>query len=142
MRSLLDVNVLVALFDQDHVDHVRVRAWLAARIDDGWASCPITQNGFVRVISQPAYPSPVTAGEAIRLLDGAVSTFHHEFWPNAVSVLDERVVRRRHVLGHRQVTAVHLLATAVANGGCLAMLDRSVPIEAVAGATADHLALI
>lgn len=58
MRALLDVNVLLALLDSDHVDHKRARAWITRQIEQGWASCAITQNGFVRVISQPAIPAP------------------------------------------------------------------------------------
>jgi uncharacterized protein len=57
-RALLDINVLIALLDSDHVDHQRVRGWVDAEIAHGWASCAIAQNGFVRIISQPRYPSP------------------------------------------------------------------------------------
>jgi toxin-antitoxin system PIN domain toxin len=67
-RSLLDVNVLLALLDSDHVDHSRATDWLDAEISAGWASCPITENGFVRVLSQPRYPSPVSPSAAIDLL--------------------------------------------------------------------------
>src|SRR5262249_31680377 len=58
-RALLDINVLLALLDSDHVDHQLARDWINAEIQYGWASCAITQNGFVRIISQPRYPSPV-----------------------------------------------------------------------------------
>lgn len=68
MRALLDVNVLLALLDRDHVDHERARAWITGQIERGWASCAITQNGFVRVISQPRYPSPISVAHAIDLL--------------------------------------------------------------------------
>lgn len=62
MRALLDVDVLLALLDADHVDHRRAREWLGAEIAHGWASCAVTQNGFVHVLSQPRHPSPVPAG--------------------------------------------------------------------------------
>jgi len=142
VRSLLDVNVLIALFDQDHVDHERARAWFTAEIGAGWASCPITENGFVRVVSQPGYPSPIAVNEAIRRLDNATSTAHHEFWSCDLSLLDERLVERRQLLGHRQVTDVYLLATAVANGGRLVTFDRGVPLPAGHGATAEHLLVL
>lgn len=58
MRTLLGVNVLLALLDADHVDHVRARAFLQQEIQEGWASFVITQNGFVRVISRPNLPQP------------------------------------------------------------------------------------
>ena len=57
-RALLDVNVLLALLDSDHVDHGRAGEWLDAELDTGWASCSITENGFVRTISQPNTPAP------------------------------------------------------------------------------------
>ena len=81
MRALLDVNVLIALLDADHIEHVTARAWLEREIDTGWASCPITENGFVRILSQPRYPSPVPPAEAIRRLEQAKRTAQHEFWP-------------------------------------------------------------
>ena len=64
-RALLDVNVLLALLDADHVDHPRARRWLETEIDDGWASCAITQNGFVRIVSRPRYPSPIPPAQAL-----------------------------------------------------------------------------
>lgn len=81
MRALLDINVLLALLDADHVDHQRAREWISGEIQHGWASCALTQNGFVRVISQPKYPSPVSPFEAVERLRRATSTEHHEFWP-------------------------------------------------------------
>ena len=73
-RALLDVNVLIALLDSDHVDHERVRRWVDAEIGHGWASCAVTQNGFVRIISQPRYPSPVPPARAIGKLARAAAT--------------------------------------------------------------------
>ena len=72
-RALLDVNVLLALLDSDHADHVRATAWLDRDIDGGWATCAITENGFVRVLSQPRYPSPVSPAIAVDLLALAVA---------------------------------------------------------------------
>ncbi len=86
-RALLDVNVLLALLDSDHVDHHLATAWLEDEIEAGWASCAITENGFVRVLSQPRYPSPVSPTEAIGLLAEACNGGHHAFWPCSVSLL-------------------------------------------------------
>jgi toxin-antitoxin system PIN domain toxin len=141
-RALFDVNVLVALFDQDHIDHLRAREWLSREIASGWASCAITQNGFVRIVSQPGYPSPITPHEAISRLERATSTEHHEFWPCSVSILDARTIDRSRILGPRQVTDVYLLATAVANGGRFVTFDRTVPLAAVSSATADQLVVV
>ena len=142
MRALLDVNVLLALLDTDHVEHRTAKAWLAREITDGWASCPITENGFVRIISQPRYPSPVPPAEAIALLQIATKTAHHQFWSCDVSLLGERHVLAEHLLGTKQVTDLYLLALAVHNGGRFVTFDRSIPLEAVPGASAEHLVLL
>lgn len=142
MRALLDVNVLVALLDADHVDHGRARSWLVAEIQLGWASCAITQNGFVRVVSQPRYPSPVSPTLAIERLSRTTRTQHHAFWDCGTSLLDDRIVNRTHVHGARQVTDVYLLALAVARGGRFVTFDRSVPVDAVVGAGESHLVVL
>jgi toxin-antitoxin system PIN domain toxin len=139
MRALLDVNVLVALLDLDHVDHRRAREWLAGEIRDGWASCAVTENGFVRVVSQPRYPSPISPAEAVSRLRRATRTEHHEFWPCAISLLDDRHVNPGHVHGPRQVTDVYLLALAVERGGRFVTFDRSLPLSAAPGARPEHL---
>lgn len=143
MRAgLLDVNVLLALLDADHVDHLAARAWLEAEIESGWASCPITENGFVRVISQPRYPSPISPSEAMTLLDDARADGRHAFWSCDVSALDAFIIDRDRVHGPRQVTDAYLLALAVAHGGRLVTFDRSVPMSAVHGAGEQHLAVV
>lgn len=142
MRALLDVNVLLALLDVDHVDHGTARSWLEEEIDAGWASCAITQNGFVRIVSQPRYPSPVPPAEAIRRLEGATRTEQHEFWPCDLSLLDRRVIDRTRVHGPRQVTDVYLLALAVAKGARFVTFDRTVPVGAIAGARAENLVVL
>lgn len=138
-RALLDINVLLALFDTDHVDHDRARDWLTAEIDAGWASCAITQNGFVRIISQPRYPSPIATAEAVDLLADACDDEHHQFWPCDVSVLARDVINARHLLGPRQVTDAYLLAVATKHGGRFVTFDRSIPLTTVHGATQDNL---
>jgi len=133
-RALLDINVLLALLDVDHADHHLARAWLSAEIDGGWASCAITQNGFVRIISQPRYPSPVPSTQAIERLSAATATTHHAFWKCDVSLLDEKIVDRSRLHGPRQITDVYLLALAVAKEGRFVTFDRSIPLTAVVGA--------
>jgi toxin-antitoxin system PIN domain toxin len=111
-------------------------------VDAGWASCPITQNGFVRIISQPRYPSPVPPAAAIDLLERATTTALHEFWPCEVSLLDPALVDRTRVHGPRQVTDAYLLALATARGGRFATFDRSVVLSAVPAATPDTLLVV
>lgn len=141
-RALLDINVLLALLDSDHVDHERALAWLDEEISAGWASCPITQNGFIRIISQPRYPSPISASAAGDLLTRACATEYHEFWPCDISLLDPAVIDRSRLHGPRQVTDAYLLALAIAHGGRFVSFDRSLPLSSVPGATEDHLIIL
>lgn len=141
-RSLLDTNVLLALLDAHHLDHGRAREWLGSEIAHGWASCAITQNGFVRIISQPRYPNPVSPAQAIDRLAAATGTQHHAFWPCPVAITDSSAVDASRVHGPNQVTDVYLLALAVANAARLVTLDRAVPLSAVPGASADNLIVL
>jgi len=141
-RALLDVNVLLALLDSDHVDHARARRWLETEIRYGWASCAITQNGFVRIISQPRYPSPVSPALALERLARASSTEYHQFWPCSVSLTGEHVVDGSRLHGSRQVTDAYLLALAVTHGGRFVTFDRSIPLSAVPGATDANLTVL
>lgn len=142
MRALLDINVLLALLDADHVDHTTARAWLSSEIESGWASCALTVNGFVRVMSQPRYPGAVSPFEAIERLRRAASTAHHDSWPCDLSLLEESVFDRSQILGPRQVTDAYLLALAVANEGRFVTFDQGVPIAAVRGARSAHLVVL
>ncbi|MCF8199992.1 MAG: PIN domain-containing protein [Sulfuritalea sp.] len=142
MRALLDVNVLIALLDSDHLHHGRAKAWLKGNIKSGWASCPLTQNGCIRIMSQPGYPNALPAAAVAERLAAATMTTHHAFWPDAVSMLDAGRITWKSILGSRQVTDVYLLALAVEQGGRLVTLDRAVPLNAVAGAKARHLVVI
>lgn len=142
MRALFDVNVLIALLDESHVHHVPARDWLARNIKHGWASCPLTQNGCVRILSQPAYPGALPPAVVAERLAAATATGWHVFWPDSLSLLDGGGVDWRHVLGSRQVTDVYLLALAVSRGGRLVSFDRAVPLQAVPGAKPKHIVVI
>ena len=142
MRALLDINVLIALLDADHIEHTTAREWLAREIANGWASCPITQNGFVRIVSQPRYPSPVPPAEAIRRLALATRAEQHEFWPCDASLLDGGLVDATRLHSPKQVTDVYLLALAVARAGRFVTFDRAIPLSAVRGALSEHLVVL
>lgn len=142
MRALLDVNVLIALLDSDHAHHARAKAWLKENITHGWASCPLTQNGCIRIMSQPGYPGALPAAAVAERLAAATATSHHAFWPDAVSMLDTGRIAWNAVLGSRQVTDVYLLALAAQQNGRLVTLDRAVPLKAIPGAKARHLVVI
>ena len=94
MRALLDVNVLIALLDENHHNHTAVSNWLTNHIEEGWASCPLTQNGCVRILSQPGYPNTVDIAEAVKRLHVAVSTPYHQFVADDISLLDDAHGRR------------------------------------------------
>ncbi len=142
MRALLDINVLLALLDSDHVDHATARAWLSSEIGHGWASCALTQNGFVRLVSQPRYPSAIAPAEAIDRLGRAARTPHHTWWSCDLSLLDPRVFDRTRLHGPRQVTDAYLLALAVAHEGRFVTFDQTVPVTAVHGALAENLVVL
>jgi toxin-antitoxin system PIN domain toxin len=139
MRALLDVNVLIAVLDSDHLHHGCAQAWLRSNASHGWASCPITQNGCVRVMSLPAYPNPLKTSAVIERLAAAVRHPSHEFWPDDRSLLDPDAVHAERVHGPRQITDLYLLALAVQRDGRLATFDGSVPLSAVPNATKKHL---
>lgn len=142
MRALLDVNVLIALLDEGHLHHTLATAWLEREIGHGWASCPITQNGCIRIMSQPAYPGALPAAQvAMRLAEAAASP-EHEFWPADVNLLADGALEWSRVLGHRQVTDIYLLTLAVRHGGRFVTLDQRIAPDSVIGASAKHLVVL
>jgi uncharacterized protein len=142
MRALFDVNVLIALLDAQHVGHASARRWLGGQLDAGWASCPITQNGAVRVMSSQAYPNPLPVKSLAERLAAACGRKHHEFWPDELSIVDTAVFDHLRILGPKQLTDRYLLALAVARGGRLVTFDRAIQTGGVRGAAAHHLLCI
>lgn len=138
--GLLDVNVLVALFDPIHVHHEDAHRWFALNKKRGWASCPITINGCIRVISNPAYPTiTATPSEvAERVLEFCSAADHH-FWPDDVSITDETLFRWPMIGGHQKLTDVYLLGLAVRHHGRLVTFDKSISLKAVHGSQPGHL---
>jgi toxin-antitoxin system PIN domain toxin len=139
MRSLLDVNVLIALLDVDHSLHTPAMTWFAEHARQGWASCPITQNGCLRIMSHPAYPNAPPVRTVLDRLAAATATDLHEFWADDVSLLDGRLFDPARILGPRQITDLYLLALAVRHGGRLVTFEAAMSLPAVRGATARHL---
>ena len=140
---LLDVNVLIALFDPAHPHHEAAHEWFGANRKRGWATCPITQNGFIRVLTNPAYPTvSATTVEVVQGLQTLCASPDHEFWPDQASLLDDKSFRPALIGGSKKITDVYLLGLAVQMGGKLATFDRSISIKAVVGAQASHLRLL
>ncbi|MDZ7669431.1 MAG: type II toxin-antitoxin system VapC family toxin [Gammaproteobacteria bacterium] len=124
---LLDVNVLVALTWPTHVHHLAARTWFDRESAAGWATCPITQLGFVRVSSNPkAIPDAVRPQQAIAMFQQMTRLPGHRFWPDDVPVTATGPFASLSLVGHRQVTDAYLVALARHHGGKLATLDRGV----------------
>jgi uncharacterized protein len=122
--ALLDVNALVALAWDSHVHHARMRTWFTANSAGGWATCPITESGFVRVSSNPkVLPSPIGVEAARAVLSALRAVDGHRFLVDDVSINDADVPR---MSGHRQVTDAHLLALAHRRGVRLVTFDAGV----------------
>jgi toxin-antitoxin system PIN domain toxin len=142
VRALLDVNVLVALLDADHLHHVRARDWLEANIATGWASCPITQNGCIRVLAHPHYPNASSPAEIASRLREATEAVFHQFWADSPSLLSPSLVNWEYIVGSRQVTDAYLLALAVHHGGRLVTFDHAIARRVVPGAEERHLVVL
>jgi uncharacterized protein len=135
MVYLLDVNVLLALSDPMHVHHVAAHRWFAATGQSAWATCPITENGFVRIASHPRYPNrPGDAPGVLALLRQLCAVAGHHFWGADVSLRD--MIQPGTLLSHSQLTDVYLLGLAIHHGGRLATLDQRIMAAAVPGGSA------
>ena len=139
MRALFDVNVLIAMLDQAHPHHESALSWIKSNIRHGWASCPITQNGCIRIISQPSYPGARAPALIIRRLRDATSHSAHVFWPDDASITDASSVDDTRIHGARQITDAYLLALAVRHGGRLITFDSGIALAVAKGAQARHL---
>lgn len=143
MRALLDVNVWIALLDDAHVFSQRANAWLseAGEAGEAIATCPIVENGVVRIMSSPAYSREIslTPGDVASHLRKACAQLDHEFWPADLSLCDEKAFDFSRLHGHRQITDAYLLALAVRHDGCLVTLDSAVSLAAVRGAAKKNL---
>jgi toxin-antitoxin system PIN domain toxin len=128
---LLDINVLIALVDPAHIDHDAAHIWFRREGRLSWATCPITQNGLIRIIGHPKYPNfPGSPALVAELLQSLVRLPGHIFWPDAISILDTLHVDAAELLTSAQITDTYLLALAGSQGGLLATLDRRLSIKA------------
>ena len=144
MRALLDINVVIALLDPDHAFHERAHAWWAAQAKLGWASCPIVENGIVRIMSNPGYTQGArfTPGDLNSRLRTFATQTNHEFWPDDVSLRDGKLFTAERIHSSRQLTDLYLLALATQHAGKLATFDQAIPISAVSAAKAESLWVI
>ncbi|HEY1804193.1 MAG TPA: TA system VapC family ribonuclease toxin [Terracidiphilus sp.] len=133
-RFLLDVNVIIALIDPTHMQHDRAHDWFGAAGRHAWATCPLTENGVLRIVGHSRYPNspgnPVAVAELMTVL---FALGGHKFWPDDISLLDAKRADASRLLESKQVTDAYLLALAVAHGGKLATFDRHIVGSAVRG---------
>jgi toxin-antitoxin system PIN domain toxin len=143
MIALLDVDVLVALFDPAHLHHESAHQWFGVNRDSGWATCPITENGFASVVSHPAYPGRrVTVADALERLVTFADSDDHHFWPDSTSLRRGSRIDTGLLEGHISIQSAYLLLLAVENEGRLATFDSGVPLDAVPQAKADQVAVL
>jgi hypothetical protein len=142
MSALLDINFLIALFDAAHVHHRRAHVWLIEHRSEGWATCPLTENGCIRILAQPRYPGGLSLPEATRRLRHARMAKDHVFWSEDVSFCDTKLFDLTRIPSAKLLTDVYLLALAVKRGGQLVTFDRGISIDAVLGATHQHLVML
>ena len=144
MRALLDVNVIIALLDPDHAFHERAHAWWARNAKSGWSSCPITENGAVRVMSSPDYSTGArfTPADLIARIRTFARETNHEFWADDISLRDPKTFAAERIHGPRQLADLYLLALAARHNGRLATFDKGVPTSAVRAAKAGNICVV
>lgn len=130
--NLIDVNVLIALADPSHTHRSQAKAWFRDAAREGWATCPITENAFIRILGQPAYPNgPQCPTGALQILKHLTSLPGHQFWNDTLSLTDEERFRIHSKTTSKQITDLYLLAMAVARGGRLITFDRRIDADSV-----------
>jgi toxin-antitoxin system PIN domain toxin len=129
---LLDINLLLALTDPMHVHHEAAHLWFADKGPKGWATCPLTENGYLRITSHPKYPNrPGNVPAVFSILRQVCETPGHHFWAEDLSILN--ILKPDAVITHGQITDVYLLGLAVHKRGKLATLDQRIPADVVRG---------
>jgi toxin-antitoxin system PIN domain toxin len=127
LTRLLDLNVLLALAWPSHIHHGVVHRWFRRLEQNQWASCPLTQLGFIRLSSNPAFTSDaVSPSDATHLLDLMITQGRHEFWPDDLDCQSAQIIAGKRILGHRQVTDAYLLSLAISRDGILATFDKGI----------------
>jgi len=127
---LLDINVLIALVDPHHVHHRPARRWFLAHRVHGWSTCPLTENGMVRILSHPSYPGGGESTEGARsVLQALCAQPGHVFWPDSLTLRDSRCFKT--LENGKQLTDSYLLALAVAHQGRLVTFDRKLSTRSV-----------
>ena len=134
---LLDANALIALGDPQHVHHERVQAWFHQIAARPWATCPLTENAFLRVLGHPTYPeSPGPPAVLLSLLQKMCSMPGHQFWPDAISL--RNLGMRSKLPSSARLTDFYLLSLAIHRKGLLATLDSRIDASQLDGGSAAY----
>lgn len=144
MRALLDANFLIALLDSTHSFNKKAHTWWAKERSLGWASCPITENAVLRVMSNPGYDprNRTSVDDVIAQLDEFTSMSDHEFYADTISFLDASIFDNGKILGFRQLTDIYLVALATVNKARLVTFDQRINISAVKTASTQNLVIV
>jgi uncharacterized protein len=123
--ALLDAGVLIALLWPPHESHQKTQKWFSAHAEKGWATCPVTQAAFVRIVSNPSFsPLGITPSDAMEVLARSLKNPLHRFWSDSIDVITATQKFVRDLTGHKRVTDAYLLGLALHNSGVLATLDQ------------------
>jgi uncharacterized protein len=129
---LLDVNLLIALIDPTHIGHDAAHNWFDKTGAASWATCPLTENGVIRIVGHPKYPNSAGSPAAVAPIVARLRALPgHDFWKDDLSLVASDLVDANRITTPGQVTDAYLLALAVANEGQLATFDRRLSTRAV-----------
>jgi toxin-antitoxin system PIN domain toxin len=125
---LLDVNVLLGLLWPSHAFHASALNWFLEHREEGWATCPLTEIGFLRVVTNPVFsPDAPDFGNAIEMLTASKQESRfHRFWPASIPCEEVASIFGERVSGHKQIPDVYLLSLAMHHGGKLLTFDRRI----------------
>lgn len=143
--ELPDVNVLLALVDPVHPHHEKATHWYTAATSCGWATCPLTENGFVRILSSPSYPGVrLRVADAVKMLQAVIvnPVAQHHFWPDSVSLLNTELFYPAAIAGPNQITDVYLLGLCQRHSGTLITLDAKITTAAIVSPDIDLLCIL
>jgi len=133
--ALLDVSVLIALLDAGHNNHLTAHDWFADHGDGGWATCPLVENGVVRILGNAArVDDAVPISKLLQILSGFRQEHRHHFWADDISLCDRDRFDVDAIRGHQQITDIYLVGLAVKNEGRFVTFDQRVPLAAIKGA--------
>ena len=134
MTYLLDANVLIALCDELHAHHLDTNRWFQSHGRLSWATCPLTENAFVRITSKPSYPRGTgSVTEQMSVLRELCQIPGHQFWPDDISLIQNKVWSNSDHAHSADLTDLYLIALAVKRGAKFATLDRAIPAHRIRG---------